>query len=405
MANGTVLNQCRLPLYIYPHHIIRYFFKKGERVVKGIGNLIKKIDPVLFGASSFLSLMSILTILGSVDNFGRTKLIMQIAMTLLGLAALFILASIDYKFFIDRFYIILFLFSAFFLAVTLLFGISGTGIETANKSWINIPFINIAVQPSEFVKVTFLCTFSKHIDMVGNKINSPKKLIFLLLHAGIIVGLILISGDLGVALVYLGVILIMLFCAGLSGWYFLAAAVITVVAFPFLWDLLAEYQQERIIYGFQPELDPMGVGMQPLMSREVISRGGFWGKGLFAGGTYEDLTASHTDFIFATICEKFGFFGGAIVVIALVVIAVRLIVLALRCRDNVGKLILCGCFAIIVVQTLENLWMCLALIPVIGITLPFLSAGGSSVLSIYLLMGLAHSVSAHEKKFYFSREV
>ncbi|MBQ8817406.1 MAG: FtsW/RodA/SpoVE family cell cycle protein [Clostridia bacterium] len=373
--------------------------------MRAIANIIKRIDPILFGASSFLSLMSILTILGSVENFGRSKLIMQLAMTVVGMVALFFLASIDYKFFIDRFYIIMFLFSALFLAVTLLFGISGTGIETANKSWINIPVVNIAVQPSEFVKVTFLCTFSKHIDMVGDKINSPKKLLALLLHAGIIVGLILISGDLGVALVYLGIILIMLFCAGLSGWYFLAIAAIAVVAFPFLWDFLAPYQQERIIYGFKPELDPVGVGMQPLMSREAISRGGLFGKGLFSGGMYEDLTASHTDFIFATVCEKFGFVGGALVVIALVVLTVRLFYVGLRCRDNVGKLILCGCAAVIIIQTLENLWMCLALVPVVGITLPFMSAGGSSVLAIYVLMGLAHSVCAHEKKFYFGREI
>ena len=367
--------------------------------------LFKRIDPVLLGTSLFLSFMSILTILGSVENFGRIKLVMQVSMTLLGILIMFFFASIDYRFFIDRFYIVMFLFSAFFLAVTLLFGISGTNIETANKSWINIPIINIAIQPSEFVKISFLCTFAKHIDMVKSRINSPKKLFGLLIHAGIIVGLILISGDLGVALVYLGVILIMLFCAGLSGWYFLGMISATVVAFPFLWDFLAPYQQSRIIYGFQPELDPMGVGMQPLMSREVITRGGFFGKGLFEGGAYEDLTASHTDFIFATVCEKFGFFGGALVVIALVVLTVRLFYLGVRCKDNVGKLILCGCAAVIVVQTLENLWMCLALVPVVGITLPFMSAGGSSVLAIYILMGLAHSVCAHEKKFYFGREL
>ncbi len=366
---------------------------------------IKRLDPVLFGATAFLSFMSILTIFGSVENFGRSKLVMQIAMTVLGTLFVFLLANFDYRFFVDRFYIVMFLGSVLLLALTLLVGISGTNIETANRSWITIPFVGIAIQPSEFIKLTFLCTFSKHIDMVKDKINRPLTLLGLLVHAGIIVGLILMSGDLGVALVYLGIILIMLFCAGLSGWYFLGIAAVAVVSFPFLWDFLKPYQQSRIIYGFQPELDPTGVGMQPLMSREVISRGGFFGIGLFERGMYEDLTASHTDFIFATICEKFGFFGGAVVVIALVVIAARLFYIGINCRDTVGKLICCGCAAVVIVQTLENLWMCLALVPVVGITLPFMSAGGSSVLAMYLLMGLAHSVSAHEKKFYFSREV
>ncbi len=366
------------------------------------GERIKRIDPILFGAAAFLSFMSILTIFGSVENFGKSKLIMQAAMTLVGTAAVFLLANLDYRFFIDRFYIFMFLFSVLFLAVTLLFGISGINMETANKSWIVIPGIGISIQPSEFVKITFICTFSKHIDMVKDKINKPLMLLGLLIHAGIIVGLILLSGDLGVALVYLGLILIMLYCAGLSGWYFLGLFGAAVIAFPFLWDLLQPYQQNRIIYGFQPELDPMGIGMQPLMSREVISRGGLFGKGLFSGGMYEELTASHTDFIFATVCEKFGFVGGALVVLALVVLAVRLFYLGFKCRDTVGRLICCGCAAVVIVQTLENLWMCLALVPVVGITLPFMSAGGSSVLAIYVLMGFAHSVAAHEKKFYFS---
>lgn len=368
------------------------------------GERIKRIDPILFGASSFLSLVSILTILGSVENFGRSKLIMQVAMTVVGIVAVFLLANLDYRFFIDRFYIIMFLFSVLFLAVTLLFGISGINMETTNKSWITIPGIGISVQPSEFVKITFLCTFSKHIDMIKDKINKPLVLLGLLLHAGIIVGLILLSGDLGVALVYIGVILVMLYCAGLSGWYFVGLLGAVIVAFPFLWNLLKPYQQNRIIYGFQPELDPMGLGMQPLMSRETIARGGFFGKGLFEGGMYEELTASHTDFIFATVCEKLGFVGGALVVIALVVLAARLFYLGFKCRDTVGRLICCGCAAVVIIQTLENLWMCLALVPVVGITLPFMSAGGSSVLAIYILMGLAHSVSAHEKKFYFSVE-
>ena len=369
------------------------------------GERIKRIDPILFVASAFLSLVSILTILGSVENFGRSKLIMQIAMTAVGVVGIFLLANIDYRFFVDRFWIFMLLGSVLLLAVTLLFGISGTNMETENTSWIVIPGIGIAIQPSEFVKITFICTFSKHIDMIKEKINKPLALLGLVLHAGLIVGLILISGDLGVALVYIGIILIMLFCAGLSGWYFLGIFGAIAVAFPFLWNLLKPYQQNRIIYGFQPELDPTGVGMQPLMSREVIARGGFFGNGLFEGGMYEDLTASHTDFIFATVCEKFGFLGGALVVVALVVLTARLFLVGLRCRDTMGKLICCGCAAVVIVQTLENLWMCLALVPVVGITLPFMSAGGSSVLAIYLLMGLAHSVSAHEKKFYFSREM
>ena len=365
---------------------------------------LKNIDPILFICTTVLSLMSIVTILGAVDDFGKSKLIMQVAMTVAGIIALFIVANVDYRFFVDRFAIVMFLASAFLLALTLRFGSNGENIETTNRSWLRIPIVDIAIQPSEFVKIAFLCTFAKHIELVREKINHPKSLLGLMLHAGTIVGLILLSGDLGVALVYMGIIVFMLYFAGLSGWYFLGIGALVVAAFPFLWELLAPYQQNRIIFGFQPELDPEDVGMQALMSRDAIAAGGFFGKGFSSGGIYEELPASHTDFIFSTICEKFGFVGGAIVVVVLAVMVVRLIWIAFSARDFVGKLICGGIAAVIILQTVENLWMCLALVPVVGITLPFLSAGGSSVFALYFLMGLAHSVYAHEKKFFFRRE-
>ena len=375
-----------------------------RRVGVTIGERIRNIDPILFVCSAVLSFISILTIYGAVDNFGKSKLTMQIAMTLVGAVALFVVANLDYRFWVDRFALLMFGVSVALLVLTLLFGSTGENMETANRSWIRLPIVNIAIQPSEFVKIAFLCTFAKHIELVKDKINHPKNLLFLMLHAGVIVGLILLSGDLGVALVYFGIIAFMLFFGGLSGWYFVGAGGAVAIAFPFLWDFLREDQQNRIIFGFQPELDPEGVGMQALMSRDAIANGGFFGKGLTSGGIYEDLPASHTDFIFSTVCEKFGFVGGAIVVITLVVMALRLLWLAYRSRDFVGRLICGGIAAVVILQTLENLWMCLAIVPVVGITLPFMSAGGSSLLALYFLMGLAHSVYAHEKRFHFRRK-
>ena len=364
---------------------------------------LRQIDSVLFACTFILSAISLITIFGAVDNFGRSKLIMQSAMVVLGTVAIFFLANFDYRFFVDRFFVFMLLGSVLILAVTLLFGSTGESRETANRSWLNIPIINIAIQPSEFVKLAFLCTFAKHLDEVKGRINRPKTLLFVLLHAGLIAGLILLSGDLGVCLVYFGIIAVMLYCAGLSGWYFVGVFALLAISFPFLWDFLRTDQQNRIIFGFNPELDVENVGMQALMSRDTIAAGGFFGQGLFGGSLYEDLPASHTDFIFSTVCEKFGFVGGFVVVITLLVMAFRLIYISRQCRDGVGKLICGGIAAIIILQTAENLWMCVAAVPVIGITLPFVSYGGSSMLAMYLIMGLAHSVAAHEKKFFFKR--
>jgi rod shape determining protein RodA len=190
----------------------------------------------------------------------------------------------------------------------------------------------------------------------------------------------------------------MLFAAGMSLWYDLGLFAALTVAFPFLWDLLAAYQQERILVGFRPELDPLGKGYQPLLSRDGILHGGWFGKGVFGGEVYEELPASHTDFIFSTVCEKFGFIGGMLVILALGLLVYRILRLSLETRDGLGKLILVGIAAMVVVQSIENIGMCLAKLPVVGITLPFLSYGGSSMLAIYLLFGVLHSVASHGRR-------
>ena len=369
---------------------------------------VKRMDLILFVCTSILSLLSLITIFGAVDNFGKTKLVMQFAMTVMGFIFVFLIANLDYKYIIDKLYIIMFLFSVFILAITLLFGISGANMETSNRSWLTIIDVggfSISIQPSEFVKLTFICTFAKHISHVKNKINKPSSLLGLALHAGIIVGLILLSGDLGVSLVYLGIILIMLFCAGVSIWYFIGGAIIIAILFPFVWEHLALYQQQRILFGFNPEGDPFGYGQQALISRDAIMNGGFFGRGLFGGSVYEYLPASHTDFIFSTLCEKFGFIGGAFYILTISVIIVRVIFIGGKCKDMMGKLICFGVCAVLILQTLEGVGMCLAIIPVVGITLPFMSAGGSSTLALYLIIGIVHSVNAQEKKFYFSRDL
>ena len=135
---------------------------------------LKHIYPILFICMSFLSLVSIVTIFGAVDNFGKTKLVMQIAMTLLGIIVLLVVSNLDYRFFIDRFGLIMLIVSVFLLVITFFFGSTGENIETANKSWLRIPILNIAIQPSEFIKITFICTFAKHIELVKDKINHPK---------------------------------------------------------------------------------------------------------------------------------------------------------------------------------------------------------------------------------------
>ena len=369
-----------------------------QKVWNIIKEAIRNVDPVLFVCAALLSIISIVTVAGAVHNFGASKLRMQIAMFIVGSIVTVAIAFVDYRVIIDKLWFPMLVGSALLLIITLLFGSSGENMETANQSWLRIPGTSFMIQPSEFIKFTFVCTFSKHLFTVQSRINHPFNVLLLALHAGLIVGLILLSGDLGVALVYLAMIGIMLFCAGLHPGYFAGVFLIVILLSPYLWDSMAEYQRMRILVGFNPELDPQYYGWQPLMSRDAIAAGGFFGQGVSGGSVYEILTASHTDFIFSTICEKFGFLGGAFVIMIFMVMIVRIFMIARSAsRSDYGGLICVGVGAMLVVQVLENIGMCLAMLPVIGITLPFLSCGGSSMLATFLMFGLLHNVHAHSQ--------
>ena len=367
----------------------------GEKIKIFLADAIRRVDWVLLLCTTVLSTVSLVTVYGAVDNFGMSKLKMQFAMTVAGVLVTFIIANLDYHVILDRLWLFMLIFSVGLLGITLVAGDTGAGVETANKSWLTIPVVGIAIQPSEFVKITFICTFAKHLSAVQNTINRLRTLVGLGIHALLIVGLILLSGDLGVALVYMALILILLFAAGLHWGYFAGVGGALVVAFPFLWDLLATYQQDRIVVGFNPSLDPKDKGWQPLLSKQCIENGGLLGVGLHSGGDYEELTASHTDFILATICEKFGFIGGLLVIVTLAVLVMRILWIARQSSHDYGMFIAVGVAAVIIAQTLENVGMCLAILPVVGITLPFLSCGGSSLLATYILVGMVHSVKSH----------
>ena len=370
-------------------------------IIKYIKNSFLRFDKPVLLFSMMITLMSLVTIFGARENFGNSKLVMQLAMTIVGICAIIVIVNIDYRLFVERYWVLLWVVSIALLGITLVIGDTGAnGTETSNKSWLTIIKIgsrSFQIQPSEFVKIAFIISFSKHISMVKTTLNKPKTLLRLAIHAGSIVGLILLSGDLGVTLVYVGIIAIMLAFAGLSIWYFVGAAATICVAFPFLWPLLSTYQQMRILVGFQPELDPSGYGFQALLSLDAVSAGGIFGRGINSGGYYEILPASHTDFIFSTYCEMFGFVGAVAFLFVLIMLITRILRIAKHSKNYFGSLICVGIAGMFIVQSVMNIGMCLAMFPVIGITLPFMSYGGSSMLALYLSMGFVHAISAHGK--------
>lgn len=370
---------------------------------RSLKDMITQVDPVLFFCTLAISALSLITLVSGREVFGMRRIIMQAAMTVVGTVITFVIANLDYQEVVERLCIAMFLGSVIFLASVLLFGVA----EGENKSWItvvDIGSLTISIQPSEFVKAAFMVSFSKHLSVVKESINKPKSLVGLAVHAGVIVGLILISGDLGVALVYVGIIAVMLFCAGLSPWYYAGALGAVAIASPFVWELLKPYQKARILAGFNPDSDPLGYGLHQIECRKAIANGGFFGKGFSGASSYESLFAADTDCIFATYCEMFGLVGGIILMAIYAVIIIRIIYIARTARKDYGAFICAGVAGMMIIQTVENIGMNLCMLPVIGITLPFMSAGGSSVLAIYIIFGMVHSVYARRIKYYSERQ-
>ena len=363
---------------------------------------LRSIDFTVFFCVIALSLLSITILFSINDEYIAPMYLVQGIAMVLGVGAMLFISQFDYQDICEKLTLPLYVISILLLVATLAIGQEG---DYGSKSWIRIPGIPVNIQPSEFVKLFLIITFAKHLSSEKKSINHPLTLIKLGAHVLPIILLVLKQGDLGTALVYMVMIVSMLFAAGLSLWYFLGIGVAVVILMPYIWPLLSEYQQMRILCGFNPELDPEVYGFQAIHARDAISSGGIFGKGLFGGTRYQSVPMAHSDSIFAIIGEKFGFVGCVIVFLLFIVLIARIIWIAKNARKTYSGYICIGISAVLISQFIENVGMNLATMPLVGITLPFLSYGGSSVLSLYLMMGIVESIYVHKQKYFFEREL
>ena len=277
--------------------------------------------------------------------------------------------------------------------LTFFIGTSRPGAD--DKAWIRLPFGTI--QPSEFLKIAFILSFAYHLYKSSEMIRDFKTILLLACHAAIPIGMVHLQGDDGTALVFAVIAFVMIAIAGLPGRYFVFAGAAVVIALPILfWGVMTYDQRLRILVLFDSTLDPRGVGYQQNMSEISIGAGQMWGQGLSLGH-YETLPEIQNDFIFAFIGETLGFMGCLAVLLILGLVCVRILMVSYRSKDELGSLICIGVCTMILAQTVINVGMCLRLLPVIGITLPFFSSGGSSALSLYLALGLVLSVYSHRR--------
>ncbi len=359
----------------------------------------KNFDFVFFGLVMLASIFGIVMVSSAAPSPVKYTVVQTVAL-LLGLGAMALLLVLDYEH-LAKLSIYLYGISVILLILVL---IPGIGVyENGARSWFRFGSL-IGVQPAEFVKLAFIITFSKHLSEVDDLIDRPRNVVMLLLHVGFLVGLILLQPDFGTAVVFVFIAIAMLFAAKINWKYIASGAGAIAAALPLAWFfVLKPYQKERIINLFNPENDPSGTGYQVMQSKIAKGSGKFFGSGLYEGGSkYNNfLPERHTDFIFSVICEELGFLGGTLAVILLMAIVARCLVIGMNSRNNTGFYICVGVAAMFAFHIIENVGMCIGILPVTGIPLPFFSYGGSSMLSNLIAVGLVLNVRYRSKSINF----
>ena len=281
--------------------------------------------------------------------------------------------------------------------------------DTDNYSWYKLG--GFTFQPTELAKISFILTFAMHLNNVRGRINEPKELGKLLLHMLVPIGIIHIQGDDGTAIIYGIIACSMMFAAGISWKYIIgaisAAAAAVALAFGFFSDKIGKgYQWYRILAVIDPE-NKTGWAPSEAIWKNIIYQqqrgeialgsGGIFGNGLFGGGYYS-VPNAHNDFIFSWIGNVTGFVGCCVVLGVLFAIVIKTFLTGARSEDLLGTFICAGIGGALMAQIAVNVGMNLRVLPVIGVTLPFYSAGGSSVMMLYICVGLVLSVYIHNTK-------
>jgi len=306
-----------------------------------------------------------------------------------GLVALLVVLAIDYHT-LAGFTPVLYSGAVLALVYLLFFGraIAGT------RGWLELGPMN--VQPSEFVKFVLILTVGAYTAAAGGHKLGWGPLATLLVLGGLPVALILKQPDVGTAATLAPVLLVAVFVAGIQVRVLVIIALILALALPIAWvTYFKDYQKERILTFVNPERDPQGAGYQVRQSKIAVGSGGLFGQGLFKGtqSKLQFLPAQQTDFIFAVVAEELGFMGAGLLVGLYLFMTLRCLAAARRARDKLGRYLALGFGTVFGCQSLVNLGMMVGLVPIIGIPLPLMSYGGSSMVATLMGFGLVLNVN------------
>ena len=366
---------------------IKSFFRKGDMVL-----LMLCLATSAFGCLMVASATS-------AAKFGGSSryMLVQFGATIIGVIAYIIISSIDADIYSEHRGV----FTIMAIGLILLLIPFGTDNNTGNRSWIPLPVINIHVQPAEICKILYILIMASIMASHQNRISRPGSVVHMIIYLGLIAGLnFVVSSDLGVTLIFVAIFAGMFIAGGVHmGWTFGGLGAIAA-AFPIIWaKFLSEEQKNRIMVIFAPEIvDPTGLDERwhTTQSMNSLTGGGMLGQGLFNGNRTQggQLFAQHTDYIFASIGEELGYVGCFLVIVMMMAIIGRCIWVGSKSKDYMRRMICFGAAFALMFQVMINIGMCIGVMPVIGLTLPLISYGGSSIIATYAMLGLVSGVHA-----------
>ena len=372
--------------------------RKMKSVLKFFVRYLKHVDKVLPLICIAITVFDIILVnsmvdVGIIDKYpARTQLIAAV----MGITGGFVLSFIDYKF-ISKYW---FVYAPIALILQFLLFVPSLRIQIDDDmAWLKIG--SFTMQPSEVLKFVFIITLATHISKLGDKINSLPHLLLVCAHGLFPAALIMVQGDAGSALVFVFIFICMLFMGGLS-WKYLVAGLAAVPVVAYLaWNfIMQDHHRKRFQMLFDKELQQqeiLGDYLQQYRGTIALGSGQLTGLG-FDSDNFTYTPFLENDFVFSYIGMTLGFIGCIAVVIALAILCLKLLSNASGAPDPLGKLICVGVFAMVFFHCVINIGMVLSVIPVIGIPLPFISQGGTSMMMTHICMGLVMSVSWHREK-------
>ena len=358
------------------------FFRKGDMILLALCVL-----TTIFGV----------VVISSVTNWmGATRfVVIQLVAACLGIFLYAIISSIDLDL-IMEYRLFLVIFNVVFLLMLIPFGVDH---NSGNRSWLDIPGLPFEIQVAEILKTTYILIMASVMAAHQNRLSKFKSVMHMVFHLGLLVGLnMVLSSDAGVSLIFVFIFIGMTFAGGVHKGWFIGTLSFIGAAFPILWQFLRPHQKNRFIVLFDPSVDPTATGIRWHSNQAMLSLtgGGLTGQGLFSGRrtSVGALKAQHTDYIFSAIGEELGFIGCMAVILLEFAIIARIIWVGTHTPDFARRVVCFGAAAALIFQVTINVGMNLGVLPVIGLTLPFVSYGGSSILSLYAMLGLVSSVCA-----------